>query len=327
MPTDAELAQPIPSRTGAFAARRVHPRWPLPVLPLRLLLALAFGTLGIVSTLVLALLVHGQATARLEEEVGAQLDELTAHMARTLDQGMFERWRDVQVAAALDTLRAPDAPLPAKRAVLERLQTTYPAYSILLLTDARGRIVATSNGLLEGADVGARDYFQAGRERPFVGDVHDAQLLAKLMPQANGEPLRLVDLAAPVLAPDGTFAGVIAAHLDWAWARNAVADFERTLTRQRAGTEILLLARDGLVLHGPPELLRRRLPPQTLAGTRHLGGGAKSSIGPKIGPWPDQAAPSSSPPSRPAATAIIPVSAGRWRRGSMPGERSPRCGI
>ncbi len=71
MPTDAELAQPIPSRTGAFAARRVHRRWPLPVLPLRLLLALAFGTLGIVSTLVLALLVHGQATARLEEEVGA----------------------------------------------------------------------------------------------------------------------------------------------------------------------------------------------------------------------------------------------------------------
>jgi two-component sensor histidine kinase len=291
MPTDAELAQPIPSRTGAFAARRVHPRLPLPVLPLRLLLALAFGSLGIVSTLVLALLVHGQATARLEEEVGAQLDELTAHMARTLDQGMFERWRDVQVAAALDTLRAPDAPLPAKRAVLERLQTTYPAYSILLLTDARGRIVATSNGLLEGADVGGRDYFLAGRERPFVGDVHDAQLLAKLLPQANGEPLRLVDLAAPVLAPDGTFAGVIAAHLDWAWARNAVADFERTLTRQRAGTEILLLARDGLVLHGPPELLRRRLPPQTLAGTRHLGGGAKSSTGPKIGPWPDQAAP------------------------------------
>ncbi|GAB6844313.1 two-component sensor histidine kinase [Methylorubrum rhodinum] len=282
MPTDAELASPIPSSAGTLAAHRLSDRWP--VLPLRLALALAFGTLGIVSTLALALLVHGQATVRLEQEVGAQLDELTAHMARTLDQGMFERWRDVQVVAALDTLREPDAPLPAKRAVLERLQTTYPAYSILLLTDAAGRIVATSNGLIEGADVSARDYFLAGRERPFAGDVHEAKLLAKLLPQAGGEPLRLVDLAAPVRAPDGAFAGIVAAHLDWAWVREAVAAFERTLTRQRAGTEILLLSRDGRVLHGPPDLLDRTLPSKTLAGARRLGGDA---AGPRIGPWPD----------------------------------------
>ena len=288
MPTDAELAQSISPPAGALAAGRFPRRLRLPVLPLRLVLALAFGTLGIVSTLALALLVHRQATVRLEQEVGAQLDELTAHMARTLDQGMFERWRDVQVVAALDTLREPDAPLSAKRAVLERLQKTYPAYSILLLTDAAGRIVATSNGLIEGADVSARDYFLAGRERPFAGDVHEARLLAKLLPQAGGEPLRLVDLAAPVHAPDGTLAGVVAAHLDWAWARDAVAAFERSLTRQRAGTEILLLSRDGLVLLGPPDLLKRTLPPATLAGARRLGSDA---AGPRIGPWPDGPAP------------------------------------
>ncbi|WP_342151606.1 sensor histidine kinase [Methylorubrum sp. SB2] len=284
MQTDAELARAIPSPAGTRTERRLSAR--LPVLPLRLVLALAFGTLGLVSTLALALLVHAQATARLEVEVGAQLDELTSHMARTLDQGMFERWRDVQVVATLDTLRAPDAPLAAKRAVLERLQTTYPAYSILLLTDAAGRIVATSNGLIEGADVSARDYFLAGREGAFVGDVHDARLLAKVLPQAGSEPLRLVDLAAPVRAPDGTLAGVVAAHLDWAWAREGVAAFERSLTRQRAGTEILLLSRDGLVLHGPPDLLKRTLPPETLAGARRLG---TDGAGPRIGPWPDGA--------------------------------------
>ena len=282
MPSDAELAPSVPRSAGTLTGRRSPLR--LPILPLRLVLALAFGTLGLVSTLGLALLVHGQATARIEVEVGAQLDELTAHMARTLDQGMFERWRDVQVVAALDTLRDPEAPLRAKRAVLERLQTTYPAYSILLLTDAAGRIVATSNGLLEGADVSRRDYVMAGREGPFAGDVHDARLLADLLPQAGGEPLRLVDLAAPVRGPDGTLVGVVAAHLDWAWAREAVAAFERTLTRQRAGTEILLLSRTGNVLHGPPDLLKRTLPPETLAGLRRLGADA---AGPRIGPWPD----------------------------------------
>lgn len=289
MPSDADIA-PSPASAGTVGARlRAGLGWLRPpVMPLRLVLALAFGTLGVVSTLALAALVHRQATVRLEEEVGAQLDELAAHMVRSLDQGMFERWRDIQVAAALDTMRAPGTALPAKRAVLERLQKTYPAYSILLFADPAGRIVATSNGLLEGADVSRRDYFLAGRERPFVGDVHDAQLLAKVLPRETREPLRLLDLSAPVYAPDGSLAGVVAAHLDWTWARETVSAFETSLTRQRAGTEILLVARDGTVLHGPPDLIRRPLPARTLTGARPLGGSAE---GPRIGPWPDGPSP------------------------------------
>ncbi|WP_232631803.1 sensor histidine kinase [Methylobacterium sp. Leaf118] len=285
MPSDVDIAPAPASAPAAVAARpRAGPgRLRLPVMPLRLVLALAFGTLGVVSTLAFAALVHRQATVRLEEEVGAQLDELAAHMVRSLDQGMFERWRDIQVAATLDTLRAP-GPLSAKRAVLERLQKTYPAYSILLFADPAGRIVATSNGLLEGADVSRRDYFLAGREGPFVGDVHDAMLLAKVLPRDTDEPLRLLDLSAPVHAPDGSLAGVVAAHLDWTWARETVSAFEGSLTRQRAGTEILLLSREGTVLHGPPDLIRRTLPGTTLAGARPLGG---SGEGPRIGPWPD----------------------------------------
>ena len=78
------------------------------------------------------------------------------------------------------------------------------------MTDTDG-VAVTSTGALEGADVSGRDYFRAGRERPFVGDVHPAKLLqALLTPDAASggatarEPLRLLDVAAPVRhAPRG----------------------------------------------------------------------------------------------------------------------------
>ncbi|XYD09269.1 hypothetical protein R1A27_01265 [Methylobacterium sp. NMS12] len=149
---------------------------------LRVVLALGFGTLGFLTTLALAALVSREATRRLEAEVGGQLAEIAGQMARGLDIGMFERWRDIQIAAASDSLRDPGAGTAAKRAVMERLQATYPAYSIIGLIDAGGRFSVTSTGALEGADVSGRDYFRAGRAGPYVGDVHPAKLLEALMP-------------------------------------------------------------------------------------------------------------------------------------------------
>ncbi|WP_043358049.1 cache domain-containing protein, partial [Methylobacterium sp. B1] len=228
---------------------------------LRVVLALGFGTLGFLATLALAALVSREATRRLEAEVGGQLTEIAGQMARNLDIGMFERWRDIQIAAASDSLRDPGTATAAKRAVMERLQATYPAYSIIGLVDADGRVSATSTGALEGADVSGRDYFRRGLEGPYVGDVHPAKLLQSLMPPvdtgargAAREPLRLVDVAAPVRSPDGRVLGVLAAHLDWTWARDMARILEGALRGHRQGAEILILSRDGTVLLGPPAL-------------------------------------------------------------------------
>lgn len=221
---------------------------------LRLVLALALGALGLVSTLVLSAAVSHEATKRLETEIAAQLQEVAGHMTQALDRGMFERWRDIQIAATNDTLRDPAASDDSRRAILERLQTTYPDYAILAFANPAGRLLVTSNRLIEGADVSRRDYFLAGRERPFVGDVHDAILLAEVLARADGEPLRLVDLAAPVRGTDGNLVGVIAAHLDWRWAREMARTLAHTLRGRREGAEIMVLARDGTVLLGPPRL-------------------------------------------------------------------------
>ncbi|MGU3388133.1 sensor histidine kinase [Methylobacterium sp. D53M] len=276
-------------RTGRRGGWR--DRWRAP--RLRVVLALGFGTLGFLTTLTLAALVSREATRRLEAEVGGQLAEIAGQMARGLDIGMFERWRDIQIAAASDSLRDPGTGTAAKRAVLERLQATYPAYSIIGLMDADGRFSVTSTGALEGADVSGRDYFRGGRAGPYVGDVHPAKLLEALMPPdeaaaraAAREPLRLLDVAAPVRAPDGRVLGVLAAHLDWTWARDMARILEAGLRGHRQGAEILILSRDGTVLLGPPALQGAPLPRSVLAGGRPLDPEGTS----RVGPWPDGAA-------------------------------------
>lgn len=189
-----------------------------------------------------------------------------------------------KVVASLDTLRDPALPVAAKRAVLRRIQGTFPSYSILLLANTEGRIVATSNGLIEGADISRRDYFQAGLRASFAGDVHDAVLLAKLLPRDTTEPLRLVDFSAPVKNEDGqVLVGVVASHLDWTWSREVARSFERSLKGHRAGAEIFVLAHNGTVLMGPPAHLNRKLPRDTLSGSRVIRDDSES----RIGPWPD----------------------------------------
>ncbi|MEQ8969417.1 MAG: hypothetical protein RIE73_03370 [Coleofasciculus sp. C1-SOL-03] len=50
---------------------------------------------------------------------------------------------------------------------------------------------------------------------PFVGDVHPALLLEKYLPNPTNQPLRFVDIAAPVWDNNGQFSGVLGAHLYW----------------------------------------------------------------------------------------------------------------
>lgn len=279
--TPADMSAAMEDMPVAAAGPGAGLRFDIP--SIRLVLALALGALGIASTVVLTLLVTREASRRLEVEIAAQLQELAGHMTRTLDQGMFERWRDIEIVAASEVLRDPAVPLAAKRTMLERLQQTFPLYSIVGLVGPEGRILATSNGLLEGADVSRRPYFLAARKGPFIGDVHDAVLLRSFPPKATGEPLRLVDIAAPVFGPDGSLTGVVAAHLDWTWAREMAQSFTASLKGRREGADILVLGRDGTVLIGPPALQGRPVPPAlqaSLASTRERGGTL-------VADWPD----------------------------------------
>ena len=90
-----------------------------------------------------------------------------------------------------------------------------------------GTVLGASRGLLVGADVSGRPWFQAGLQGDHAGDLHDAVLLSDLLGGSQDEPLRFLDFARPVRDASGAVIGVVAIHIDGAWAEdylNELAD-------------------------------------------------------------------------------------------------------
>ncbi|PIK69899.1 GGDEF domain-containing protein, partial [Methylobacterium frigidaeris] len=179
----------------------------------------------------------------------ARLARLATGMAETLDVTLRERFREIQVVAGLEPLRerwSSDATMV--RGVLAAMRTTAPDYAWLGFVSADGRIRVGTDGLLEGMAMNGRAWFETGLARPNVGDVHEAVLLSRLLVRAEPEPLRLVDVAAPVRDAAGGVIGVLAGHLSWDWAIRAR---RRLLDEDLPGTDLWVLDRRGHVILGP----------------------------------------------------------------------------
>jgi diguanylate cyclase (GGDEF)-like protein/PAS domain S-box-containing protein len=184
------------------------------------------------------------------------LTETAQHMAARLDEGMFAHWRNVQMFANLPVIRDPLTEWEDKRVLLEYLQSAYPAYAWLGLSDKEGYISVASGGVLEGRAFQQQTWFIQGRQNPYIGDVHEAFLLAHLLPLSrydNG-PLRLLDLAAPIYAEDGEWLGVLVTHLSWQWAAEMRARLLKALPQGSAPVEVIISNRDGAVRLGVARL-------------------------------------------------------------------------
>jgi len=217
--------------------------------------------------------------------VGNQMTELAISMASRLDRGMYERYREVGTIAGLDVLRdAWERDPAALRAVLDRMQTSYPDYAWIGYASKDGAVVAATKGMLEGASVAQRPWFIAGIQAPFVGDVHEALLLAKMLgPRQDEEPFRFVDVAYPVRNGSGEIVGVLGAHLSWDWA----TELRRSLlTRESlfASAEVSILDEKGKVLLGR-NINSVILTPQQLATIRAKPSGSDLTYGEDSDRW------------------------------------------
>ncbi len=224
----------------------------------------AFTLLALVLFAGVGLLSGEQARRNSEQEAGATLDQLARRLMLSLDTGMYERFREVQNLAALGALI--DAEIGAKewRALIDRLQSSYPYYSWVGVTDAQGVVIAGTGGLLEGQDASQRPWFAQGQQRPFVGDVHEARMLAALLPKrADGEPIRLVDFSTPLRSGD-RLTGVLGAHLSWDWAEERYREVLASVDSGR-GIEIKVIGSNGERLLGKSAFDLTELSPQAQA--------------------------------------------------------------
>ncbi|KAB8332153.1 HAMP domain-containing protein [Scytonema tolypothrichoides VB-61278] len=217
---------------------------------LRTRLGLAVGGVALALLILLSLLVGYVTKQQLEADTGRFLSELAYQMADKLDRGMFERYRDIQIVASLETLGNPNSTLDTKRALLEKLQNTYTDYAWIGLANLEGKVIVSTGKILQGKNVSKRPWFIHGQKSSYVGDVHDALLLAKILPNSTGEPMRFVDITAVVTDQDKPV-GVLGAHLNWVWAKK-VQDSLLQSRQKYANIEMLVLNKNGDVLMGPP---------------------------------------------------------------------------
>ncbi|MDB5359583.1 MAG: hypothetical protein JWO51_880 [Rhodospirillales bacterium] len=249
-------------------------------LKLRTTIVLIFGGLAFLTTTLVAMLVGSNARSLAEHDVRLRLEAAAVEIRNTLDRDMFERFRDIKNAATLSPLFT-ESTGPLRREWFDRLLSTYPDYAWLGFSDLQGKVLTSANGVLEGESVAARPWFQQGRAAPFVGDLHSALLLERILPNPSGEPMRFVDLATPVKGTDGQIIGVLGAHLSWQWARRIRATVLASIDEGDQQIEALILDQNGMVLLGPDAFIDK---PLTLAALEPPAERATS----RLVVWPDQ---------------------------------------
>lgn len=220
---------------------------------LRFRLTAFFGGLALALSLGVTLLVGQLAAGHMSAVSGERLQTITRSIAGTLSSSLDERTREIELLADSPLLVRGDWRDPAVRLILDKVTGTYRPYAWLGLADADGRVIAAADGLLEGGNVAQRPWFIAGRERVFIGDVHEALLLQKLLQPEGGEPLRFIDFAAPVRDEQGALRGVVATHLHWSWIEGVVAAALPATARDE-GVQVFVRDGGGNVLYPPQRI-------------------------------------------------------------------------
>ena len=219
--------------------------------------ALLIALLVTLLSWLLGTLIGNDASQRIREEVGRDLVEVSLQMIDRLDRDMASRAAYLQVLGSLQVLREPNDPRQI-RTLLDRLKQEIPSIAWIGFTDPYGKVLAASGGILDGASLAQRPVYIQGYRGLFIGDVHEAVLLAKLLPNPSGEPMKFVDISLPVYGPDNTLAGVLACHLSWSWADEVRRSLLEPI-QQRRNVEFLILGSDHTVLLGPTPMIGQKL--------------------------------------------------------------------
>jgi signal transduction histidine kinase/CheY-like chemotaxis protein len=230
---------------------------------LRSLLALTFGAVAMLAATSAALFGGSEAARRIVARDAEGREGMARQLAALLVQGVAMRVDQLRAAAALPPIRDPTTTPAERQATLLALSQAFPDLAMLVLlgpdngavsrpAPAAGRatLVPAVTAVRETPQrVASADPANAGYAN--VGRANAGPLSVAV---ANAAPAsHVVTLAWPVRGPDATLNGVLSAELSWDWARAVVERFGTTASGA-AMVEMLVIARDGQVLLGPPDL-------------------------------------------------------------------------
>lgn len=219
---------------------------------LRTRFAITFAVLIIMLTSLISFIIGHRSTRDVKVQIGNSLAETAFQMSAQLDHYMWARSGEIDVLSELDILKNPTTKASVQE-ILDKVKKSFPSYAWIGLTDAKGVIFASTNGILSGVDISSRPVFQQALKGSFVGDVHDAVLLSKLLPNPSGEPMKFVDISTPIMGPDGNISGILASHLSWEWAQEIEQTIIKPLRNRKQLDLFIISSIDNVVLLGPKD--------------------------------------------------------------------------
>ncbi|MBI2746540.1 MAG: diguanylate cyclase [Burkholderiales bacterium] len=226
-------------------------------------LTLWFGGLSLLTLLSAGIYVGKIATQELATFGGLSLYSSARSAADLLATNLRERDTEIRLLRQSPFFMRGDLQGADMRRALQLRQQASREYAWIGVTDPQGRVLQATGGLLLGMDVSQRPWFQAARNGPHMGDVHEALLLAKLMPQQRtDEPARFIDFAAPILDDQGRLRGVLGAHVHWSRITQTV-DSVVSQSSTQAKVEVLIADRAGNILYPYQQIGRLQLPART----------------------------------------------------------------
>ncbi|OKP98105.1 diguanylate cyclase domain-containing protein [Paenibacillus sp. P46E] len=237
-------------------------------LNLRTLLSSAFAVMIILLTMLLSYVIGNQSTRSVELSIGGSLAAEAYQMSEKLDHFMWSRTGEVEV---LSKLNAFQVPVDKKEAdgLLNQLKSSLPVFTWVGFLDSKGNVLSSTDNILLSQNISQRPVFQEGSKGTYIGDVHDAVLLSKLLPNPNGEALQFVDISVPVQTGEGLVTGVLAAHLSWEWSREVERSIVTPLKERLKDVEVFVVSqKNDTILLGPKELVGKKMTDETLQKAR-----------------------------------------------------------
>ncbi|MCB6184547.1 diguanylate cyclase [Leeia sp. TBRC 13508] len=226
----------------------------------RIRLTLIIGGLSILTSILLVTLLSNFAKQQVVRDSGHTLEGMANSVSYAITENLRERAREVFLLSKSNLLRENELTSPNVKERLGIIKSTYRFYEWVGVTDINGNVLSAANGLLEGKSVAERPWFKAAKTHPYIGDVHKAVLLAKLLNKPNtGEPLRFIDFAAPINHPNGSLKGVIGVHADWSWIGSIIQGAIGAEAKAK-DISILITNADGEILYPFAAIGKETLP-------------------------------------------------------------------
>jgi methyl-accepting chemotaxis protein len=288
MAAEIEVMAPVPQR-------RVSMRSVAWLQSLRGRLILILFAVGVLPLAIVGALSASRQKAAYIDLSGRALSETAYHVGSVLDRNFFERHGDIQVQARGAVLQAMD-PATLGSHLDTVVQLYRPTYSLMLVADAAGKVIATSSidgagravpsERVKGTDVSSYDWFRAAvggqMKAPLVEDLHDDPILRSLY----GENARswAMTFTMPI-ERNGAIVGVVRSFCDWQAVQEILSGaMLRAREAGNADANVYLINKDGKAIFSPDTAeFMKSFAGHPLVAAAQKSNGADSIEGPGLG--------------------------------------------